>query len=362
MARIEVAPLLDIGDSIERDVIVVAVLLLVATLIVFVLLWPFRPPEHLVEPGEEIVAQEHVADNTRILTVAAANRTTHRITYLYDGERYTAPFFPAVRPALDWLRQHTSRDTTIAAWWPYGHSIRGYTGRPVIATTPSYWALTNVGGNATRWDAARRGQLAPIRTVEQLATILASTSPDEAVTWMERYDATHLLLTRRSLSSFEEIWAAAHRDAENVTNIATHACRRAADGSCATVGRDVQYLVYPRTRSAGRFLVPFERVNGTYRIRGTPRLEIGRDTQIIPQVCGPTGIIRTGTGSTEIGGCTAFHPDHGHERLVYLSRRAMRSMVARLYVMDGAGTDRFVERYDDSHAAVWTLNESAGQE
>lgn len=62
------------------------------------------------------------------------------------GKKYSGYFIPEVKNALDWIKKNTEETSIFFCWWEYGHMIKGYTGREVIARFPSKeWTASHPG-------------------------------------------------------------------------------------------------------------------------------------------------------------------------------------------------------------------------
>jgi hypothetical protein len=68
-------------------------------------------------------------------------REERKIVYEIDGEEIKGAFFPEMQRSLEWIVENTDIDSRIMAWWDYGHSIKGYTGRDVILDDP-IWSMS----------------------------------------------------------------------------------------------------------------------------------------------------------------------------------------------------------------------------
>lgn len=319
-------------------------------LVLFALNWP--DPVGPEMPA--VIATEQVGQHATLRTIEDNTIRYTELAYRWNGDRYTVRFAPRLRPALDWIRRHTRPDATIAAWWIHGHSIRGYSRRPVTVTAPTFWAWDNVigGGNQTRWDAARRGEFADQRTFRDHARSLTTDNMSYAHTILGQHNVSYLLLTKTDLRHYTEMAQVADHDAENVSTLHVRHCRTAGT-DCRIRNRGGQpILTYPIDTHRS-ITVPVRSTDTGYRLDGAPRFVAGNRSLIIPFHCTSDGTKRIAVSETELRGCVRFHPDHGHTRLVYVPGPALDSLLVRLYLLGGA--PGFDKRYDDSHAQVWEV-------
>ncbi len=309
----------------------------------------------LTDPGPDgtVVAEEQLASGATQLTVTIDGTNETRIRYDWDDRTYEARYFPRYRRSLEFLRANTTRDATVAAWWDYGHTIRGHARRTVVAATPSPWVYRYTVPHDGAWP-ARAGRYTRHRTLQDLATMLLARNASASAAILDRYGADYLYITGDDLSKLQALIQTATRQPDAGGQINTLSCLRSTEGGCATNTQE-NVTFYTYNAEEGTVLVPFREVNGQPRIIDTPVIRRGENMVAITTVCTPFGTetysapprLRTGDG------CIAFHPDSTPDRLLYIPEAAVDSMLVRLYVMDGAGVARFRNVHDGPHAEVW---------
>jgi len=154
--------------------------------------------------GEEKIGGEY---NASILTVRkeykGMNQTWQQIEYTKDGKTIKGDLPPGIRDSLDWIKQNTPKDATIMNWWDYGDSIIGYTGRNSVIRFVSKEMLDTVAmykylepEEQKKWEVAAT----PHGKIKDVATVLTTKNPREAIEIMEKYNASYLFIYRRDAS------------------------------------------------------------------------------------------------------------------------------------------------------------------
>jgi asparagine N-glycosylation enzyme membrane subunit Stt3 len=130
-----------------------------------------------------------------------------RIVYQLDGMRVEGSFDPDMVPVLDWILNNTAQNATIVAWWDYGHSIRGYTGRNVIAVNPSKSIYPN-----TLWRPENFKVFDSDQKIADLSNVLIGDNENQTKELMGKYNASYILTTSRDLGISYAMFQGAKKD------------------------------------------------------------------------------------------------------------------------------------------------------
>ncbi|MGA1866143.1 MAG: hypothetical protein ACMUFK_01605 [Thermoplasmatota archaeon] len=116
----------------------------------------------------------------------------YRISYQVDEREYREWFELELRPALNWLVENGEGNSTVLAWWDYGHAIRGYTGMDVIIDYPHKSMKHTVAdpSSVTEWTES-------MDDIENVAKALVATDPNETTGIMEDLGARYIFTTQR---------------------------------------------------------------------------------------------------------------------------------------------------------------------
>ncbi|MGA1848119.1 MAG: HAAS signaling domain-containing protein [Thermoplasmatota archaeon] len=117
---------------------------------------------------------------------------TRKIVYHVEGEEIGGAFFPEMQRSLEWIRDGTENSSRIMAWWDYGHSIRGYTGRDVVLDAP-IWSMSYTVADP---DSVQEWEVDENRFVN-VARALVTTELNFTSEIMELYDAEYILTNYR---------------------------------------------------------------------------------------------------------------------------------------------------------------------
>ncbi len=69
--------------------------------------------------------------------VTGWSQPSESVRYTRGDDHVNASLKPRLKGALDWLRDSTSPESTVAVWWDDGAAVEGYAGRRVLAIGPS---------------------------------------------------------------------------------------------------------------------------------------------------------------------------------------------------------------------------------
>ena len=134
--------------------------------------------------GIKIVGTEKLDNNAEILKISLNDsypesaRYSYRIKYNDGGKEIEFYFHNNTRGSLDWIRENLPSDAVILSWWDYGHTIRGYADRKVVAKAPSPNILQYVVFN---------GSILDPDDLEEAIRIHEELSSDETITDIARF-------------------------------------------------------------------------------------------------------------------------------------------------------------------------------
>src|SRR3989338_4902253 len=121
---------------------------------------------------------------------------TPTFEYEKDGKTYTTNLFDDLRPATEWIKDNLPKNSVVVAWWDYGHMIRGFGKAEAIVFTPSKEILDTVALTPIdKFDTEKSGQLSNHEDIKNVAFILTTTNPQEAITVMRQYNSKYVLVT-----------------------------------------------------------------------------------------------------------------------------------------------------------------------
>jgi asparagine N-glycosylation enzyme membrane subunit Stt3 len=161
--------------------------------------------------------------------------------YEKNDKRYTSVLLPEFKPSMEWVKNNLPQDIVIASWWDYGHIIRGIGSREAIVYTPSeeildtvslklqnyfppenlqilfttkdkdevsylldYWNASEVVDiieqsdvvvDIEKYDTDKKGKLSKNEDIKNVALILTTTNPKEAINLMKQYNSDYILVT-----------------------------------------------------------------------------------------------------------------------------------------------------------------------
>ncbi len=117
---------------------------------------------------------------------------TRKIVYHLEGEEIGGAFFPEMQRSLEWMRDGTENGSTVMAWWDYGLSIRGYTGRDIVLDSPVRSMEHSVGdpSNIDEWELDEE-------KFQKVAMAFVTTDMNYTSEVMDLYGAEYILTNYR---------------------------------------------------------------------------------------------------------------------------------------------------------------------
>jgi len=120
------------------------------------------------------------------------------IWYVWDGRSFSGLYVPNHENALKWMKTNTSEGAVVLSWWDYGHEIRGYARRKVVAYSPSRNILWSVSG---AWDEGVNGPFSDHEKILDIARALTGSNLSTLSENMRKYSAEYLFTTRFDIST-----------------------------------------------------------------------------------------------------------------------------------------------------------------
>lgn len=134
----------------------------------------------------------------------------NKIVYEIGGQKVEGDFTSSLVGSLDWIKNNTPPDATIIAWWDYGHSIRGYTGRNVVAVNPSKSIYPN-----TLWRPERFKVFDSDEKIRDISNVLIGTNEIDIRGIMTKYNATYILTRTEDLGISYAIFQGAGKNLQD---------------------------------------------------------------------------------------------------------------------------------------------------
>ena len=120
------------------------------------------------------------------------------IKYEDETGNHSEMYFESqMRTGLDWIRNNTPENAIFLCWWDYGHSIKGYAERNVIARNPSHEWIEMVA--IARTDPGAIKEFDSNEKVVDVAKALATSNSTETSQIMEKYDAAYIVVCKDDL-------------------------------------------------------------------------------------------------------------------------------------------------------------------
>lgn len=113
-----------------------------------------------------------------------------QLNYTKEGVSYSSFLSAKFINSLKWVKANTPNDALFLAWWDYGHMLRGFAEREVIAYAPSneiLWSVSNMSLVSGSF---------PHKIILDVAVALATTNSSETVDIMKKYGANYIFITK----------------------------------------------------------------------------------------------------------------------------------------------------------------------
>jgi asparagine N-glycosylation enzyme membrane subunit Stt3 len=121
------------------------------------------------------------------------------IKYTDETGNHSEQYFETqMRTGLDCIKNSTSDNATFLCWWDYGHMIKGYGERNVIARNPSHEWIEMVA--IARTDPSAIKEFDSNDKVVDVAKALAASNSTETLQIMEKYGATYIVVYKDDLA------------------------------------------------------------------------------------------------------------------------------------------------------------------
>lgn len=144
--------------------------------------------------------------------------------YEKNGRKYTTNFlYSELQPAMEWIKNNLPKNAVVSAWWDYGHTIRGSGNVEAVVFTPSKEILNTVAtsqipkyyfppqdlstlfktsfaqsesiSDIQKYNTKKYGELSNNNDIKNVALILTTTNPQEAISLMKQYNSEYVLVT-----------------------------------------------------------------------------------------------------------------------------------------------------------------------
>lgn len=111
-----------------------------------------------------------------------------------DGVHAHTYFMVEMTDGLNWIKANTLASATFLCWWDYGHMIKGYAERNVIARNPSEETVDCVA------DPSSITEFDPHERVADVAAAFTTSDSTAMLQIMEKYEATYIVVCTDDLS------------------------------------------------------------------------------------------------------------------------------------------------------------------
>ncbi|MBI4440519.1 hypothetical protein HY638_06100, partial [Candidatus Woesearchaeota archaeon] len=144
--------------------------------------------------------------------------------YEKDGKKYMSLYlYSELQPAMEWIKNNLPKNAVVSAWWDYGHIIRGLGNVEAVVFTPSKEVLNTVAtsqipkyyfppqdlptlfkisfaqsesiSDIQKYNTKKYGELSNHNDIKNVALILTTTNPQEAINLMKQYNSEYVLVT-----------------------------------------------------------------------------------------------------------------------------------------------------------------------
>ena len=111
-------------------------------------------------------------------------------------------FEPEMRTGLDWIKNATPENAVFLCWWDYGHMIKGYAERNVVARNPSHEWINMIAEPAR----SQVTEFDPNEKIVDVAKALTTNNSTETLLIMEKYGATYVVVYKDRYTNGTNSW------------------------------------------------------------------------------------------------------------------------------------------------------------
>jgi asparagine N-glycosylation enzyme membrane subunit Stt3 len=164
----------------------------------------------LTQKSKELpTSTEHVGGKYNV-TLSFFNRSGAQMEYTdetgsHSGFMY---FEPQMRIGLDWIKNATPENAVFLCWWDYGHMIKGYAERSVVARNPSHEWINMI---AEPWR-SQVTEFDPNEKIVDIAKALTTINSTETLQTMQKYGATYVVVYKDDLLKSSWMYKVAELD------------------------------------------------------------------------------------------------------------------------------------------------------
>jgi hypothetical protein len=127
--------------------------------------------------------------------------------YEKEGMTYESILLNDLQPSMKYINQNLPIDAVITVWWDYGHMIRGVANRETVIFTPSRDILDTVSPSYKEaFKNNKLGKFSNNEDVINVAKILTTTNPSEAINLMKIYNSNYILITNQEYGKSQTIY------------------------------------------------------------------------------------------------------------------------------------------------------------
>lgn len=151
---------------------------------------------NLTQKSKELpTSTEHVGGKYNV-TLSFFNRSGGQMEYTDETGSHSENYFePQMRTGLDWIRNATPENAVFLCWWDYGHMIKGYAERNVVARNPSHEWISMVAegwrSHITEFDSNEK--------IVDIAKALTTSNSTETLQTMQKYGAKYVVVYKDDL-------------------------------------------------------------------------------------------------------------------------------------------------------------------
>jgi len=124
------------------------------------------------------------------------------VAYADETGSHSGFFEPEMRAGLDWIKNSTPTNSTFLCWWDYGHMIKGYAERNVVARNPSHEWINMIAEPAR----SQVTEFDPNEKIVDIAKALTTNNSTETLLIMEKYGATYVVVYKDRYTNGTNSW------------------------------------------------------------------------------------------------------------------------------------------------------------